>query len=153
MIYVCWKFCCCAAEWCGDFSKFSLHLQARIQAKLHTTAKFPPTTPKNNIPATKTAIDPHSPEHQFVFIPPSRSIRPNQRAGTLPGQLVSPTSRRLVQLNLESLSNSLLQPPSKWKTYSPAYSLPSPKWTRQSKRVQSSKQDTEDPIRENLPLQ
>ena len=89
--------------------------------------------------------------NSFFFTPPSRSIRPNQRAATFPGQLISLTARRLVQLNLESLSNPFLQPLSKRKTYSSAYSLPPPKRTRQSKRVWSSKQDIEDSQQKTQP--
>lgn len=105
-------------------------------------------TPATPISATRAAIDPYSPEHNPFFTPPSRSIRQSQRARTLPGQLSSPTTRKPI---LESLSNPLLQPLSKRKTYSSAYSIPSPKRTRQSKRVRSSKQDVEDPHQKTYP--
>ncbi len=58
---------------------------------------------------------------------------------------MSPTLKRLVQSNLESLSNSLLKQLSKRKAHSSACSLPFPKRTRQTKRARSPQQDIEDP--------
>lgn len=74
------------------------------QPKLHTS-----TTPKYNLPQAETPAKPHSPERELLFTPPSKSTRPNQKAGSLLGLLTSPTLKRLVQPNLESLSNSLLK--------------------------------------------
>lgn len=90
-------------------------------------------TKENEIPATKASTDQYLPEHEFSFTLPSRSIRPNQRATTLPSQLISPTAGRLVQPRLEKLGNPFRQPPSKRKTSSSAYNLLPFKRTRESR--------------------
>lgn len=87
------------------------------------------------------------PFFMFVFLRPiSNSVLVFNIRWATPSlimPLFGPFSR-LLMANLESLSNPFLQPLSKQKIYSSAYSLTPPKRTQQRKRVRSSKQDIED---------